>query len=247
MTGRKIGPYLVALVITGLLVTLAYFVFFVPQQTKVKDLNTQTAAAASVNAGLQSKVNVLSEKRANMASLKGQVDSLTNAFPSTASEQELFGAIYAAAGESGVTITTLNPTKPVLASMEKTDPATAQAAAKNAAAAAASNAGKTPAAGAPTGNAAAAPDPSLSSIAVINLTIIADGNQDQLRTFVGKLESLKRPLSLTDVKIVQTRDKSTLTVTGRTFLTKPLVEPTVKPPVKQGAPAAPSPSPTPSK
>lgn len=244
MTGRKVGPYLVALVITVLLIMLAYFVFFVPQQTKTKDLNAQKAAAEATNAGLQSKVAVLSEKRSNMASLKGQVDNLTTAFPPTASEQDLFASIQAAAGESGVTITTLNPVKPVLGSQEKTDPATAASASKLAAdgAAAAAAGGKTPTApAAPTAAGAAPVDQSLSSIAVIYVTVIGDGTEDQLRTFLGKMEALKRPLSATDVQIKQNKDKMTITITGRTFLTKPLVAPTVKPPAPQGG-ATPAPS-----
>lgn len=240
MTGRKVGPYLVALVITTLLIMLAYFVFFVPQQTKTKDLNTQTAAAAATNAGLQGKAKVLSEKRANMGSLKGQVDKLTTAFPPSASEQDLFASIQAAAGESGVTLTTLNPVKPVLGTQEKTDPATAPSAAKITSDAAASGA-KNQAATTPGTPGAAPVDESLSSIAVIYMTIIGDGTQDQLRTFLGKIESLKRPFSATDVQLKESKDGMTMTVTGRTFLTKPLVEPTVAPPAGQTA-ATPAPS-----
>lgn len=249
MTGRKIGPYLVALAITGILILLAYFVFFVPQATKVKNLQAQTAAAASSNATLQGKATVLSEKRANLASLTGQVDSLSKAFPATATQQDLIGAITAAGAASGVTITTLNPVKPVVGSQEKVDPATAQAAAKKAADAAAANAPATGTATAatPAAGAAATVDPSLSSIAIINLTIISSGTQDQLRAFLGLLENLQRPLSVTDMKIDAGKDgASTLTVSGRTFLTKPLTTPTVKVPAQAGA-AAPSPSAAPSK
>jgi len=252
MTGRKVGPYLVALVITVLLIMLAYFVFFVPQQTKTKDLNAQTAAAAETNAGLQGKAKVLSEKRANMGSLKGQVDKLTTAFPPSASEQDLFASIQAAAGESGVTLTTLNPVKPVLGTQEKTDPATAPSAAKISSDANAAGA-KTPTAAVAPGAPGAAPvDESLSSIAVIYMTIIGDGTQDQLRTFLAKIETLKRPFSATDVQLKENKDGMTMTVTGRTFLTKPLVEPTVAPPAAQAASApaasaAPSATPKPSK
>lgn len=243
MTGRKVGPYLVAMAITGLLIFLAYLIFFVPQMQAADGYRAQTEAEKITNAGLQSKVEVLTEKKKNLTLLKDQVNSLTAAFPSQVKPQDLFAAIIQAAGAAGVTVTTLNPAAPVLGTDDKTLSATTGATGGTAAqvaretpAAAAAPAAKAAgsAADEATGSAAAAgpavtsaTDP-LSSIALIGMSITATGSQDQLRAFLTNLEGLQRPLVLTSVDISAKGDgEASMTVEGNTFLTKPLVEPTL--------------------
>lgn len=257
MTGRKIGPYLVATAITGLLVFLAYLIFFVPQATATEGFRAQTAAEKTTNAGLQSKVNVLEEKKKNLAMLTGQVDNLTAAFPSKVNTQDLFSAILQAASASGVTITTLNPAAPVLGTEDQTlstgvvagtAGTAAQAAKATPTAAKPPVAAKTPATGDALDSAPVAAAPTsavnpLSSIAVIGLNITARGSQDQLRAFLTNVENLQRPLVLSGVEFTSGKDDTSLILTGNTFLTKPLSVPKAP---ESANPAAPAATPAPS-
>jgi Tfp pilus assembly protein PilO len=267
MTGRKVGPYLVASGIAGLLIFLAYLIFFVPQIQAAESFRGQTAAEKTTNAGLQSKVSVLNEKKKNLTLLKDQVDNLTTAFPSQVKEQDLFAAIIQAAGSTGVSITTLNPAAPVLgtddlalsnagstggtaAQVATTTPApTAAAAAKTPAAVAGNAAGSEAgtAAGATPGAVTAATNP-LSSIALIGMSITATGSQDQLRAFLASIEGLKRPLVVTAVEIsAMEGGGSSMTIEGNTFLTKPLLEPTVPEAGTASSASEPEPAPSSSK
>jgi hypothetical protein len=258
MTGRKVGPYLVASAITGLLIFLAYLIFFVPQTTATAEFKAQTEAEKASNAGLQSKVDVLEEKKKNLDLLTGQVDNLTAAFPSEVKPQELFSAILKAANAAGVTISTLNPSAPVLGTEDlalsagASGTAASVATAAPAAAAPAAATTKTPVdpnsnASAPTATAATPAVDPLSSIAVIGMNITARGSQDQLRVFLTNVENLQRPLVISTVEFTSGKDDTSLTIAGNTFLTKPLVAPSDPEVAKPAEAPGASPSPKASK
>jgi Tfp pilus assembly protein PilO len=215
VNSRNLVPYFVGLLITGFVVFLAYLVFFVPKIAEAQSIQKQATDQRIFNDDQARKVSAVLAKAGNLPDLLKEGEVFHSSFPQGTSQQDLLNSVMAAGAESGVTVSGLTTALP--ASMEAAAPAPAPAAA---------SAAKVDAAPAPAQPAAApATGASDSPMASVALTINAEGEPGQLKAFVAKLESLRRPMKIESFSLNDEAGKSTLHVTAESYLTAPLQTP----------------------
>ncbi|MEH0110710.1 hypothetical protein V6N00_13450 [Tersicoccus sp. MR15.9] len=230
---RPTAPYVVAGLITAVVIGLVVMMFFLPQAKRTQALDQQVQAAEAHNASLQTKIDVIDRNKRNAAALKQQVAAFTSSFPAGASQTDLMAEINTAAAAAGVELTGLNAAVPTTtgsgaAGAAGSSTAAAAAADVNAAAAAKANGqgnaalSSTQVTGKPT---AAAPTAS-TTLATVSLTINAQGGLDRLEAFVARLEKLSRPVMIRTFAFGGDEAKQTLSLTATSFFVAPLTDPT---------------------
>lgn len=220
---RHIAPYVVAAAVAAFLIFLAYVMFFVPKLNETKALEDQTATVAASNEVLAAKRAIIKENAENIGSLEDRVDEFNAAFPPGSSQKELVAAVTKAASDSGVTLTTLNPAIPSVAMIAEEVPAedagtveTGEADVDAALESVQTDDGSAP-----------VEEEGLqdSSVAMVALTINAQGRQEALRTFMQKLEKLDRPVMVKTFSFEGEGDKVNLSITSESFFVAPLANP----------------------
>lgn len=200
---RPVGPYIVAVIGSLLLIVIAYAFFFTPKLNATAALDKQIAETSAVNDELQGRADGLAKKISTISEAKGRVAEFNKSFPAEASQQDLIASILEAASSTGVTVTGINPAAP----------------------AAAGEAPGKGAAPAPAPDPAAAKSPTSAVLAVVPLTINASGDPTALVVFMQRLEGLTRPFNATEVTLVRGDTGGLLTLTGQSFIAAPLVAP----------------------
>lgn len=223
---RHIAPYVVATAVAAFLVFLAYLMFFVPKLNDTKALEDQVATVAASNEALAAKKAVLQENAANIGDLEARVAEFNAAFPSGSSQKELVAAITKAAGESGVKLTTLNPAVPSVAMIAPSEPEAAEGESgavetgeADVDAALDSVQADDPAA------APAVEDLEGSTVAMVGLTINAQGDPTALLRFMEKLEQLDRPILIKTFGFDGEGSNANLSITADSFFVAPLAAP----------------------
>lgn len=233
---------IVVCVLVASLILGAAYMFVVSPASSTKaankdelELATQAAAAAS------GQVAQLKQNADMVGDATADIEELTSRFP-TDFEQEVWLLLLSdAAKEAGVTIKTLVPSLPAdpstivdgqggaaVAPPTSTLPGTPAApgtavpgAVPGAPAPGVTTPGTTPPATG-TDPAAAAAVPVASPLAVSVVSMEVQGSRDSMVRFMQILEQLERPLILTNVQIAGSGDSVTGTITGRTYLSRPV-------------------------
>lgn len=223
MNTRTLVPYFVGVLITGFVVFLAYLVFFVPKISEAQAIQKQTTDQRILNDDLGRKVSAVLNKANNLPALLKEGDEFHASFPQGASQQDLFDSVMAAGAETGVNIFGLTTALP--ATLEEAAAPATGAAAGAAAAAPKADAAAVPA---PAAHAPAAPagaGASDSPMAAVAMTIDASGEVPNLKAFMAKLESLRRPMQIKSYSLTDEAGKKGLHVTAESYLTAPLQTP----------------------
>lgn len=210
---QNLAPYFVGLFVTGFVVFLAYLIFFMPKIAEAQRIQSATTDQRVLNDGLQQKVSAVMEKTENLPALLKEGELFHESFPQGASQQDLLDSVIKAGIEARVTVSGITTALPMAA---------ASAPAPSAAAAAASVDGVAAAPGASAGPAAVGPD---SPMATVDLTLNATGGTAELKVFISKLESLRRPLKIETFSLGAEGGKSSLNITAESYLTAPLPTP----------------------
>lgn len=235
MTARRLGPFIAAFILTAFLIFIFWLVAAVPQQNRANSLEAERVSQDQTNSELESRRDDLRDKREHLADIRADANKLTESFPQSADQKDLYEAIMGAAAQSGVTVTTLNPGTPVASTVNSEETAEDMALRLEAEAQAAQDA-------AAEGVVVAPPT---STVATVPLTIEATGSVADLRAFLSALEELKRPLTMETVKIGTEGESTTLTVTANSFFVSPLVDPEATDKDTAAAPSAPAAEPSP--
>lgn len=217
---QNLVPYFVGLFVTGFVFFLAYLIFFMPKIAEAQRIQGATTDQRIHNEGLQQKVSAVMEKTENLPALLKEGELFHASFPQGASQKDLLDSVIKAAGESGVTVSGITTALPMAAAES--------AAAPSAAAAAASVDGVAAPPAAPATATPAAPaneDEAGSTMATVDLTLNAAGGTAELKEFISKLESLRRPLKIETFSFSAEGGKSSLNITAESYLTAPLPSP----------------------
>lgn len=219
-TSKNIAPYIVSGFATVFLIIIAYAMFFVPKMNESKALVAAAASANSSNVALTEKADKLEAIAKNLAPLKSQVDHFTRSFPSGAEQQNMIDAVNAAAASTGVSLTTLNPNVPEPVGDAGTD-------APAAAPAAATLEGTELPGAAPVAAAAdvQAPADTTSQLGSVGLKIDGKGSFEAVQAFIVKIETLERPILVHELQVEKQEGGYHVMISGKTFLSAPLVEP----------------------
>lgn len=212
-TAKNTAPYVVAVLISAFLITIAYVMFFVPKINESKALVVAAETARTGNAALIAKKDRIETIAGNLDPLKAQVGKFSTAFPFEARQQEMMDAITAAASASGVQLTTLNPNAPVAEGADATAPVPA---------APALDAEATPETGQAPAQDTAVQEPQLGTV---SLKIDGKGSLGAVQDFITRIEGLKRPVMVKELQIQKMEGVYHVMITGDTFLSAPLVEP----------------------
>lgn len=212
MNTRNLVPYIVGFVVTGFIVFLAYLIFFVPRIAEAQAIQTETTAQRVLNADLETKVSAVLAKAGNLPDLLAEGTEFHSAFPESPAQKDLFNIVMAAGAEAGVSVTGVITSSPA--------PVAEPVAAPGPVAGATAEPSKPAVAAAP-----AAPGESDSPLASVALTINATGGIEELKSFVGKLEALKRPIQIKSFSLSDAGGERTLNVTADSYFTKPLPAP----------------------
>ncbi|MCC3299253.1 hypothetical protein [Arthrobacter caoxuetaonis] len=220
---RHIAPYVVAAAVAAFLVFLAYLMFFVPKLNDTKALEDQTATVAASNEALAVKKAILQENAANIGDLEGRVADFNAAFPPGSSQKELVAAITKAADEAGVKLTTLNPAVPSVAMIAPPEAAAEGNAGVETGEADVDAALESVQSEAPVE--IAPEDLEGSTVAMVGLTINAQGDPAALQRFMEKLEQLDRPILIKTFGFDGEGSNANLSITADSFFVAPLATP----------------------
>lgn len=220
---QNLVPYFVGLFVTGFVFFLAYLIFFMPKIAEAQRIQGATTDQRIHNEGLQQKVSAVMEKTENLPALLKEGELFHASFPQGASQKDLLDSVIKAAGESGVTVSGITTALPMAAAESAAAPSAAAAAASvdGVAATPAAPATATPAAPAAPAN----EDEAGSTMATVDLTLNAAGGTAELKEFISKLESLRRPLKIETFSFSAEGGKSSLNITAESYLTAPLPSP----------------------
>lgn len=212
MTGRRLAPFAISFILTGILIAVFWMVAAVPQQNKAAALEGQRVATAEANDQREVYRDSLAEKRSNLGQIQAQGAAFTAAFPEGAAQQDLFNSVIAAAEETGVTLKTVNPDTPVSGGPlpgETPEEADARMAAERL------NAEQAVADG-------TASEIADGSVATLTLTIEVTGEIEQIKSFVEKLETMQRPVSISGLSVTDNNGVLEGTFTAKSFFVKAL-------------------------
>ncbi|MGK3708604.1 hypothetical protein [Arthrobacter sp. IK3] len=218
---RHIAPYIVATAVAAFLIFLAYVMFFVPKLNETKALEDQTVTVNAANQALALKASILKENAENIGDLEQRVGEFNAAFPPGSSQKDLVASVTRAAEEAGVELVTLNPSVPSVAMVAEEVPADSSEAVETGepdvdAALESVQADDT---------AAAEADLQETSVAMVALTINAQGTPQALLVFLEKLEQLERPLLVKTFGIEGEGNLTNLSITAESFFVAPLSKP----------------------
>lgn len=213
MNTRTLVPYIVGFVVTSFIVFLAYLVFFVPRIAEAQAIQTETTAQRVKNADLAGKESAVLAKAGNLPGLLAEGKEFHASFPEGPAQRDLLNAVMAAGAEAGVSVSGVVTSAPA--------PVVLEPAATAGPGAAAADPASVPAAAA----APVLPGESDSPLASVALTINATGKVEQLKSFVGKLEAMKRPIQIKGFSLNDSGGETTLNVTADSYFTKPLPTP----------------------
>lgn len=216
----------------AVMLVVAYMLVLGPRMGQPGTINEETTQLRAVNDTTQVSINDLEQKKANLDEARTQAVALSDRFPETLEQRELFLAIDEAAQKAGLperAVTDLTPSIPALDGAAggvvlpeaATDPTADPAAA-------------------PVDPAAAAPAAAAGQVASMSLTLSVSGTEKQLVDFLKNLEELKRSYLVDSVQFGALSEDGagdfTLTVNGKMFLLPMPLDPDA-PPV-EAAPAA---------
>lgn len=218
---KNTAPYVVAGIVSIFLITIAYAMFFVPKMNESRTLAAQAASAHASNAALSAKADELAETAANLGPLKARVAAFAEAFPLDAGQENLIASINEAASSTGVTLTTLSPRAPIVPDAEAAGAEAAEAPVQKA-----PEGTNLPGAVAiPAPEAGQGPADESAPLGSVALKIDGIGSLEALRAFVVKIEALKRPLVVEEIKLDKQDDQYHVTISGTTYMASPLTVP----------------------
>ncbi|MET4143738.1 hypothetical protein [Arthrobacter sp. UYCo732] len=221
-TSKNIAPYIVAGIAAVFLIIIAYAMFFVPKMNESKALVASAANAHISNIALTDKADKLEAIAKNLTPLKSQVDGFSKSFPSVAAQQNMIDAIKAAADSTGVTLTTLNPNVPEPEEADKENAPAPAAATSQSAQEGSALPGPAPVPKNTTDQTAAS---TTALLGTVTLKINGKGSLEAVQAFIVKMEALERPILMNELQVEKQDGAYHVTISGKTFLAAPLVEP----------------------
>lgn len=221
-TSKPVAPYIVSGIAAVFLIIIAYAMFFVPKMNESKALVAAAASAHTSNVALTEKADKLEAIAKNLTPLKTQVGQFTKSFPSGVEQQNMIDAINAAAASTGVSLTTLNPNVPEPVQADAGAPAAAPAQAAQTIPEGTELPGAAPVAAAAATQASAS---STSQLGAVGLKIDGKGSLEAVQAFIVKIENLQRPILVHELQVEKQENGYHVMISGKTFLSAPLVEP----------------------
>ncbi|GEP36364.1 hypothetical protein NPS01_00270 [Nocardioides psychrotolerans] len=187
-----------------LVAAVGWLLLLGPLTSKIGETRTSVSDAEARNLTLASQLAVLQQQAEDLSGTRTVAEDLDRLFPPTADQPGLFTALVRAARRSGYApqdITTLSPTAPVpVVDGAPVDPAAP------------------PAPGV---------DVTTADLAVQVVTLSVEGDYDQARRLLDRLEQLDRAFLVRSVSVTGSSEDAgfTLAITAATFLAPPLVAP----------------------
>lgn len=209
MTAKQQQTIIVGVVI-GLVVALgAYFAVIKPKLAERTASLAASAQARTEAQTLESQVATLEAKRAALPEAEEQMAAMTEKFPNDYRQDEWLLMISKVARTSGVEVGSISPTEPT---SPGTDPNVVTTTA----------APVDPTTGMPVA------DTSF-PVAQSEVSLDATGTVAEVARFISGLENMKRPLLVTTVQFGggEHNEPATVTLVGKTFLSRPLDAPAV--------------------
>jgi hypothetical protein len=220
-----------------LLVALTWVLVLSSRMAVAGDLNLQRESLEQSNVSTAQRIAELEQKKEGIGATKAEAEVLTNRFPATAAQSELFALVRQAADAAGLkegSVTDLSAGVPVLGgSMDGSVTLADPAAAAGDPAAASDPAAETVPAGAPV----TTPAPPVSQLGTMSLDMTVTANPTQITAFLEALENMDRAYLVTSVTLGGDSEKSSASITGNMYLLPSLVDPTAPVPTTPVPPA----------
>lgn len=226
LTRKQLTTIVVASLTGAAMLLVAWLTLFQPQVAKIESAKTAVAEQEQITASLKTELKQLEAKRDDIDTAKADASTLYAQFPTVSDQAAWIAMINTAASEAGVTADAISPSVPAMGSSSATTPGAPAAAAPAAGTAAATPAPVAPTDGAAPADGAAAAAP-VQNLATIAVTLSVSGSDAAIRTFLEKVEGLQQPLLVDEFAITASADTLTANITGRTFLMRPVPEPTL--------------------
>lgn len=209
-----------------ILLVLAWLFVVSPSITKQQELNQDLQAAKELTEQYKQQITVLEQVKADIQIYESQDADLSRKFPSNAEIEFLLNDITEAGSKAGVAnITQVETETPEMVIPEGGEAAPADPAGEE-------PAGEEPAPPADDasvdsgGTSDQAPS---NDLAIMNLTITAEGSQDSLRQYASNLGQMPRAFLINTTSITcdeGSADSCNTTITGTTYLHRPAPLPT---------------------
>jgi hypothetical protein len=214
-----IGVVAILIVLVG-----AYMFGIKPQLSSRAEHKAATAVAQTQVDTLTGTLSTLKTKEADLPNAKAKAKGLATAFPADFEQDSWIKMMTVAAAEANVKVATISVTQPTDALTSTPGSPGAVAAAPAAPAATGTTT--------PTANPAAGTTPVsvTSDVAVSTVSLSITGPRANVVNYLHALESMTRPLLIDAVTASQGEagPDVTVSITGKTFLVSPLVDPSVK-------------------
>lgn len=215
----------------GLLVMVVagWFLLLSPRLGTASDLNAQRDAVVMQNQTTEGKIAELEQLKANIAVAKAEADELTNRFPPTAEQSELFALVRRAAATAGMPEDAVSDLTAGIPSLGAADGSVTlpEAGDPNAAPAA------TDPNAAPAPGAAPAAGTGGSQLATMSLDMTVTGTQVQIMRFLDALENMDRAYLIANISLGAGEGAGnsavSATISGNMYLLPELVIPTDEP------------------
>lgn len=197
---------------------LGWFTAIGPQTHHKAEYTTEAKTINMNLPSLDAKIADLKSKQSDMDTILGEVEDLTSKFPSTLEQGDWTSLVVNAGQKAGVTVTAISPSIPLDSATVGPDgqPIAVAPVAPVAVEKVQGNIHDDP-------NAIAAPVVPATTfpLAQVTVSITAESKSTSaLNNFVAALLDLKRPMVISSVNI----GTGTVTVTGKTYLTRPVTE-----------------------
>jgi hypothetical protein len=201
---------------------VAMFGLIMPQMSARSEAKAQTLVAETAGADLTAKIAVINAKSSNAEDSLARLQNLTANFPTTYSQAQFFNVLRSAATQSGVTLKGITSTVPGdPASFDASGAAAPTAAPAPAPAPAAGGAATAAPTEVPGADAPAADFP----LAQVSISLSVAGDGPSTERFLKNLTNLSRPIIVDSVTVA---GDGAVAISGRTYLSRPLVVPTFK-------------------
>lgn len=206
MTQKQQQTVIVGVLAALLLLGAAYFFAIKPQLAQRADNNEQAELANSQAQTLQGELVSLQAKERALPEAEKELTALAAKFPAKYQQDEWFDMLLDAASSAGVTITAVAPTEPAAPA----DPTLAT----------------TPPQPTAPGQPGTATVPDDLMVAQAPVSIVASATSATTQKFVSLLENMDRPLLIDSVQYTWAAGQGgTVTITGKTFLSRALETP----------------------